>query len=132
MKGAHMAYGELHRYIQEGPAGVSVLCFLGRLATSIIGLLGLFSIFSAVLSPFEYILNAYLTFFGVVSVLLEADVEKLSKLQVANKLAPWLQHYQGKVFEYAKILTELRGRGLFYIFIGTLAAKLYGQDFLVR
>eukprot|EP00746_Dinoflagellata_sp_MGD_P010571 gnl/MRDRNA2_/MRDRNA2_121863_c0_seq1.p1 gnl/MRDRNA2_/MRDRNA2_121863_c0~~gnl/MRDRNA2_/MRDRNA2_121863_c0_seq1.p1 ORF type:complete len:267 (+),score=32.71 gnl/MRDRNA2_/MRDRNA2_121863_c0_seq1:106-906(+) len=120
-EGAAQAYTELHKYIQEGPAGVSILCFLGGLATTIVGILGLLSIFSIILSPFHYILNAYLTLFGVVAVLLEADVDRLHKMTVANKLAPIVQEYQFKVFEHAKFLTELRGRGFFYLFVGTLA-----------
>jgi len=32
-----------------------------------------------------------------------------------------VERYQMEVFNRANILTELRGRGLFYIFIGTLA-----------
>lgn len=119
--GAATAYSELHKYIQEGPAGVSILCFLGGVATTIVGILGLLSIFSIILSPFHYILNAYLTLFGVVAVLLEADVDRLQKTAVANKIAPLVQEYQMKVFVEAKFLTELRGRGFFYLFVGTLA-----------
>jgi len=120
-EGAATAYSELHSYIQEGPAGVSVLCFLGGLATTIVGFLGLLSVFSVVLSPFQYVLNVYLTGFGVISVLLEADVERIKDRRIIGRLAPWCQYYQQQVFEKAKFLTELRGRGLFYVFVGTLA-----------
>lgn len=120
--GAMQVGGELHKYVQEGPAGISILCFLGGLATCIIGCFGLVGNFSNGLSqPFQYVLNAYLTFFGFVAILLEADVEILSTKPVIGKLAPVVEQKQFQIFEHAKFLTELRGRGLFYIFVGSLA-----------
>lgn len=120
-EGAAQAYEELHKYIQEGPAGVSILCFLGGMATTIVGIFGILSIFSIILTPFHYILNAYLTLFGIVTVLLEADSDRLHNIKVMSRLAPWVQEYQHRVFDNAKFLTELRGRGFFYLFVGTLA-----------
>mmetsp|Transcript_2017 Transcript_2017/g.3771 ORF Transcript_2017/g.3771 Transcript_2017/m.3771 type:complete len:235 (+) Transcript_2017:56-760(+) len=120
-QGAGIAAQELGKYIQEGPAGISVLCFLGGLATTLIGILGLLSIGQTLSSPFHYVLNAYLTMFGVVTFLLEADVESMSQLKVIGKLSPWVERYQMEVFNRANFLTELKGRGFFYTFIGTLA-----------
>eukprot|EP00812_Abedinium_dasypus_P012474 NODE_598_length_1455_cov_355.027143.p1 GENE.NODE_598_length_1455_cov_355.027143~~NODE_598_length_1455_cov_355.027143.p1 ORF type:complete len:288 (+),score=75.19 NODE_598_length_1455_cov_355.027143:3-866(+) len=115
------AIAEFNRYIQEGPAGVSILCFAGGCATTIVGLLGLLNIIGGLSSPFKYLLNAYLTLFGIVTVLLEADVNTLANLSVAKFLAPRVEHYQEQVFERARFLTELRGRGFFYLFVGLLA-----------
>ncbi|CAE7944948.1 unnamed protein product [Symbiodinium sp. KB8] len=116
-----MAAEELGKYIEEGPAGISVLCFLGGLATTIIGILGLLNFGYGLTSPFAYVLNAYLVAFGIVTFLLEADVESMRKLKFIGRFSPWVEGYQMEVFNRANFLTELRGRGFFYLFIGTLA-----------
>mmetsp|Transcript_56618 Transcript_56618/g.104805 ORF Transcript_56618/g.104805 Transcript_56618/m.104805 type:complete len:251 (-) Transcript_56618:74-826(-) len=113
---------EFRGYVQEGPAGVSVLCFLGGVATMVVGFIGLINFGDIISSPFHYLLHAYLLVFGYVSVVLEADVERLHNLKVIGRLAPFVQHFQMEVFEHAKFLTLLRGRGFFYLFVGTLAA----------
>jgi len=115
------AIQQLGGYVQEGPAGVSILCFLGGLATTIVGVLGILNFTSMASSPFQYVLNLYLTLFGVVTFLLEADVEAVRKLRILGALAPWVERYQMEVFNRAQFLTELRGRGLFFVFVGSLA-----------
>jgi len=37
---------------------------------------------------------------------------------LADRLAPYILEWQKTVFEYAKFLTLLPGRGSFYIFVG--------------
>eukprot|EP00439_Symbiodinium_sp_Y106_P015658 s7012_g2.t1 len=112
---------ELGKYIEEGPAGISVLCFLGGLATTLIGILGLLNFGYGLTSPFAYVLNAYLVAFGIVTFLLEADVESMRKLKFIGRFSPWVEGCPMEVFNRANFLTELRGRGFFYLFIGTLA-----------
>lgn len=112
---------EFRSYVQEGPAGISILCFLGGCATVVVGVFGLLNFGNAIQTPFNYVLNVYLTCFGLVAVLLEADAERLHTLRVIGKLAPLVQRYQMEVFDRAKFLTQLRGRGFFYLFVGTLA-----------
>lgn len=119
---AMQAGSSLREYVQGGPAGVSILCFMGGGVTCVVGLLGLLNL-GALFTPFHYVLNLYLTGFGFISILLEADPERLGELAVIGKLAPLVQSYQKEVFERAKFLTELRGRGLFYLFVGTLAGS---------
>lgn len=119
--GGYEAATELHKYVQEGPAGISILCFLGGGATSIIGAIGMLNVGKIFSDPFHYVLSCYLTVFGLITVLLEADVEKLQGRNVVGKLVPLCEHYQMEIFERAKFLTELRGRGFFYTFVGTLA-----------
>lgn len=120
-EGAVQAVHELKHYVQEGPAGISILCFLGGLATTVVGFLGLLSIPDGITKPLHYVLNAYLTVFGVVTFLLEADLDSVKKLRCIGRLAPWIERYQQEVFTRAQFLTELRGRGFFYLFVGTLA-----------
>jgi hypothetical protein len=119
--GGVVAASELHKYVQEGPAGISILCFLGGCATLLVGLIGILNIGKIFSAPFDYVLSIYLAAFGFVAVLLEADVEKLAGIKVIGKLAPLFEQYQMEIFERAKFLTELRGRGFFYLFVGTLS-----------
>jgi len=119
--GAKTAVIELGKYIQEGPAGISVLCFLGGLATTVIGILGILTVTDGLTNPFHYVLNIYLTVFGIIAVMLEADLAALQRLPILGKLGPLIEKYQMDIFRKANFLTELFGRGLFYIFVGTLA-----------
>jgi len=48
------------------------------------------------------------------------DTDKM-QMPVIKNISPHVENYHVKVFEYAKFLTALRGRGAFYIFVGTLA-----------
>lgn len=115
------AVTQLGSYVQEGPAGVSILCFLGGIATTIVGILGVLNFTRVAASPFQYVLNLYLTLFGIVTFLLEADVEAVRKLKIFGALAPWVEQYQLEIFKRANFLTELRGRGFFFVFVGSLA-----------
>lgn len=115
------AVAELRHYVQEGPAGVSILCFFGGIATAVVGMLGLLNIATTVTQPFQYLLNAYLAAFGIVTFLLEADIDHVKSMKILGKLAPWVERYQMEVFNRANFLTDLRGRGFFYIFIGCLS-----------
>jgi len=108
-------------HVQEGPAGISILCFVGGIATTLVGAIGLLSVVASVTSPFTYVLNLYLTGFGLVTILLEADVESMRRLSILGKLAPVMEHYQIEVLKRAQFLMELRGRGLYYVFVGNLA-----------
>merc|ERR1712217_728897 len=65
--------------------------------------------------------NAYLTFFGLITFLLEGDMESFKGLPVLGRLGPYAEPYQQVVFKRAQFLTELRGRGLFYLFVGSIA-----------
>jgi hypothetical protein len=120
-EGAIMGMNELGKYVKEGPAGVSILCFLGGLMTFAVGFLGCLNVFSIIGRPFSYVLHVYLTGFGLVAVLLEADTDAISKFKVIGKLAPLIAQKQELIFTRASFLTEQTGRGLFYFFIGSLA-----------
>lgn len=119
--GAAQAVSEFRKYVEEGPAGVSILCFIGGVATMLVGFLGLLSVPDGITKPLHYILNAYLFVFGVVTFLLEADVESMKRLKCIGRLAPLVERYQMEVFTRANFLTSLGGRGFFYVFVGTLA-----------
>ena len=50
---------------------------------------------------------------------LEVTVDQL----VCSRLAPRVERWQLVFFKRVNVLTELHGRGYFYLFIGTLAAS---------
>ncbi|CAE7819904.1 unnamed protein product [Symbiodinium sp. CCMP2592] len=45
----------------------------------------------------------------------------MRKLKFIGRFSPWVEGCPMEVFNRANFLTELRGRGFFYLFIGTLA-----------
>lgn len=108
-------------YIQQGPQGVSVLCFIGGVATTILGAMGVFNVFGTVLDPFHYILNAYVFAFGLATAVLEADVDRIGIMMAPfHRLAEPISQAQAWLHEECRLLTRLRGRGFFYLYQGTL------------
>merc|ERR1712194_413647 len=95
---------------------------MGGLATVLIGGVGVVGEFTDgrfMSHPFEMVLHIYLVFFGVTAVLLESDAEMLHGMPVVGPLAIHLHQYHKFVNEYAKFLSRMRGRGAFYIFVGS-------------
>eukprot|EP00913_Durusdinium_trenchii_P029959 g28074.t1 len=102
--------------IEQGPAGVRVLAFVGgvaALAQSIWVLLGLMSPISASTQIPKYVVHFYQLFFATTTMLFEAKPEWIQKV-------PGLNDYQDLLINKAKFLAEATGRGLFYGFQGTL------------
>merc|ERR1719277_2009459 len=92
---------------------------MGGLVTFAFGVLGFIDIFDAVLDPLYYLVNAYQMLFGLATCIIEAPrewVREHAKLQRA----------QAFIYDFAKFLTTFGGRGLFYLFQGSLALSLTG------
>merc|ERR1719203_388327 len=66
-----------------------------------------------------YLVNAYQMLFGLITCILEAPEEWVSKNDK-------LKNGQRIIHEYCKFLTTFGGRGLFYLFQGSLAISLTG------
>ncbi|KAF4662578.1 hypothetical protein FOL47_006174 [Perkinsus chesapeaki] len=49
---------QVHHYIQQGPNGLRVLCFVGGLGVTLTGAIGVLNIFSTILHPIDYLCNA--------------------------------------------------------------------------
>eukprot|EP00929_Paragymnodinium_shiwhaense_P016280 TRINITY_DN124541_c0_g1_i1.p1 TRINITY_DN124541_c0_g1~~TRINITY_DN124541_c0_g1_i1.p1 ORF type:complete len:203 (-),score=48.94 TRINITY_DN124541_c0_g1_i1:103-711(-) len=109
----------LKDYIQRGPQGVGWLCFVGGLVTFVFGMLGTIDIFAVISSPLTYLINVYQMAFGAGTCVIEAPEEWVPKYQR-------LQRMQAFTHRHAKFLTTFGGRGLFYIFQGSLALSLSG------
>jgi len=108
-------------YVQQGPQGVSVLCFVGGLATTILGAMSICNFFGTVMDPFHYILNAYVFVFGLTTTTLEADTDRIGMMiPPFDRLAEPVTRAQAWLHEECRLLTRLRGRGFFYLYQGTL------------
>ncbi|CAD7942408.1 unnamed protein product [Amoebophrya sp. A120] len=110
------------KYVQAGPAGIQMLCFLSGCFTLVIGVLGVINLFSAIESPFTFVMNIYVLTFGLVALIVEADEERLSETPLLEYVAPKILVAQELLHVEAKFLTLLWGRGLFYVFVGLLMA----------
>ncbi|CAE8635112.1 unnamed protein product [Polarella glacialis] len=107
----------MREYIQRGPEGIGWLCFIGGLTTFAFGLLGFINIFDAVLEPLQYLVNIYQMAFGLTVCVIEAPPEWVDKSEK-------LKNAQRFISEFAKFLSTFGGRGLFYLFQGSLSASL--------
>lgn len=99
--------------IQQGPAGVRLLSFAGGLASSANAVMSLINPLGLVFGPVTYVLATYQLIFSLTTILFEAKPEWIQ--QVSG-----LSSYQDMLIDKAKFLSQTDGRGLFYIFQGTL------------
>jgi len=117
----HQGLMAFQDYVQQGPQGISLLCFVGGLATSALGFMNVCNIFGTIVDPFHYILNAYMFAFGLATAVVEADTDRIGMLMTPfDRLAEPVTRAQAWLHEECKLLTQLRGRGLFYLYQGTL------------
>jgi len=108
-------------YVQQGPEGISTLCFVGGAATSVLGFMNVCNLFGTLTDPFHYILNAYMFAFGLATAVIEADTDRIGMLVAPfDRLAEPVTRAQAWLHEECRLLTQLRGRGLFYLYQGTL------------
>jgi len=115
-----MAFGE---YIQQGPKGASTLCFIGGVGTSVVGVMYVFGFLKAIVDPLHYIIYVYMFGFGLATTCLEADPDRIGMLPTPfDMLAGPLTRGQAWLHAEVRLLTELRGRGAFYLYQGTLMA----------
>lgn len=110
---------EVVLYVRQGPAGISLLCFLGGLVTIVLSILGLVNIFGALTGPINYLVNIYTLFFGFMIVFLEAEPERMKKSAVLGKCTFLFTWGRVRVLEYFRFATSMWGRGLFYFFVGS-------------
>jgi len=69
---AAAAFGSaFQKYVEEGPAGISMLCFITGLFTMCVALLDIINIFQVLFDPFTFILSAYVLLFSSVTAVLE-------------------------------------------------------------
>lgn len=107
------AKGEFVKRMEQGPAGVRFLAFLGGVVSCGFGMFNCINVFSALSHTVKYVMNIYIVLFSLTVVVFEAKSEWIQKV-------PWILDYQDNLIQQAKFLAEVLGRGLFYMFLGTL------------
>jgi len=108
-------------YIQQGPKGISMLCFVGGVGTSIVGGMNVANFFGSVTDPFHYVLSVYMFLFGIATACIEADTDRIGQMIFPfDGLAEPITRSQAWLHEECRLLCSLRGRGLFYLYQGTL------------
>ncbi|CAJ1420645.1 unnamed protein product [Effrenium voratum] len=113
---AWQSVSQVGSLIEQGPAGVRVLAFVGgvgALAQSIWVLCGLLNPAAAATMIPKYVVHFYQATFAMTTMLFEAKPEWIQQV-------PGLNAYQDMLISKAKFLAEATGRGLFYGFQGTL------------
>lgn len=102
-------------FIDEAPERANQLCIAGGLLIMLKSFFGLLAFWDLARSPMVYVVNAYLMFFGFVTVVAEVQPD------FAPMAHEKVERIQAWMYEWSLGLKELWGRGLFYIFQGTLA-----------
>mmetsp|Transcript_51506 Transcript_51506/g.137455 ORF Transcript_51506/g.137455 Transcript_51506/m.137455 type:complete len:248 (-) Transcript_51506:80-823(-) len=105
--------GDALRYVEQGPKSARVLAFAGGVFSIVCSVLSLLSVANIVFSPAKYVLAVYLALFSVTTMIFEVNPILVGKF-------PVLGTYQDLIIEKAKFMSEARGRGLFYVFQGSL------------
>eukprot|EP00747_Dinoflagellata_sp_TGD_P197789 gnl/TRDRNA2_/TRDRNA2_69590_c0_seq1.p1 gnl/TRDRNA2_/TRDRNA2_69590_c0~~gnl/TRDRNA2_/TRDRNA2_69590_c0_seq1.p1 ORF type:complete len:165 (+),score=28.40 gnl/TRDRNA2_/TRDRNA2_69590_c0_seq1:99-593(+) len=119
---------DMHEYIEQAPHRINTLCFVGGVLVILNGALNVLNIFGAFDNLIYYIVHVYEVGFGIVTCVSETHAEFAGGLHNA------IEQTQKWMHEWAKGLTMLWGRGLFYIFQGALtlsASSLFSFGFIV-
>lgn len=99
--------------IQQGPAGVRFFSFIGGVGSAVVAVLAMINPLKLIFGPVIYVLSGYQLLFSLTTIIFEMPPEWITKV-------PGVTAYQDMLMDKAKFLTETLGRGLFYVFQGTL------------
>jgi len=105
---------QMKNYIEQGREGIRVFCFVGGVAISLYSFMAVLNVFGILGSTLHYLVQVYQLLFGLMTCVLEADPAWLDKFDKLANAQAWVQ-------EHMKVLTYLWGRGVFYLFQGSLA-----------
>jgi len=109
------------QHVIQGPLGVSILCILGGVGTITSCVLGLIDIKGAWSSPVAYLINIYGLAFGLMVLFLECEPERMQHIPGLGKCVPNCGACRVRFLDECKFTTFLVGRGLFYMFVGSLS-----------
>lgn len=127
---AGSAGSEFMNKIEQGPTGVRVLAFCGSAASMVMCVFSLINLLDVVTHPVTYLFCAYQFLFAFTTSLFEMPPEWVEKIQQKVSFFA-VEKYQTLLMENAKFLATSGGRGVFYIFQGTLWLAMAGlTDFL--
>jgi len=98
--------------VEQGPTGVRVLAFAASVASCVNAVMFCLGV-GNLLSVVAYVVCAYQLIFAISSLIFEAPPSVMEKI-------PGITKYQDMLIDKAKFVSEVLGRGLFYIFQGSL------------
>lgn len=98
--------------VEQGPTGVRILAFVAGLACCVNAVMFCASIGNIMAFP-VYVVSGYQIVFSVTTMIFESPPSVIEKI-------PGITKYQDMLMEKAKFLSEVLGRGLFYLFQGSL------------
>lgn len=98
--------------IEQGPTGVRVLAFVGGIGSLCLSALHLINP-GNIIMLFSYAVAVYQAIFALTTMLFEVKPEWVEKVT-------WLGEYQDILVRECRFITLVGGRGLFYIFQGSL------------
>eukprot|EP00811_Abedinium_folium_P003017 NODE_12778_length_1204_cov_13.564531.p1 GENE.NODE_12778_length_1204_cov_13.564531~~NODE_12778_length_1204_cov_13.564531.p1 ORF type:complete len:212 (+),score=47.81 NODE_12778_length_1204_cov_13.564531:103-738(+) len=99
--------------LAQGPDAVRFLSFIGGAVSCVLAGYHLVDVFGIMTETAQYVMYIFLMVFSLTVVIIEGKVEWVEKIA-------FLLKYEEMLIEKAKFLTEPIGRGLFYIFFGSL------------
>lgn len=100
--------------VEQGPAGLRVLGFIAALASCTMSTLGILNPFGLLTGTIKYVLSVYQVMFSLTTMLFEAKPEWI------QRLGGGIERYQDMLLLKSKFLADEIGRGLFYVFQGSL------------
>lgn len=104
--------------LEQGPAGVRVLAAIGSLASVANAVFSVVNVVGAFTHVILYTISVYQLIFGLTTFLFELPPTWLETIQDKTRLP--ISSYQDMLMTNCKFLSQVCGRGLFYIFQGTL------------
>jgi len=113
---------EFMNQIEQGPGGVRFLAFAGSAASAgyaVYTLLGLLNPLNLIGGVVAYVISGYQLCFALTAAIFEMPLEYSAKI-------PGVDKYQDLLMVKAAFLSDVAGRGLFYIFTGSLWLALGG------
>mmetsp|Transcript_57691 Transcript_57691/g.134970 ORF Transcript_57691/g.134970 Transcript_57691/m.134970 type:complete len:225 (+) Transcript_57691:71-745(+) len=116
--------GTLHEMIEQAPHRIKLMCFFGGVAVVFNGIFGVLNVFGAFNNFIFYIVNFYQVVFGIVTCISELHPGFLGQ---GDTMPDIVDFFQRELHLWAKGLTLLGGRGLFYIFQGSLVVVSSGM-----
>jgi len=114
--------GEMRGMIEQGAPLMRLAAFCAGCASLVLAAFRLGS-FSDLFRPVTYVLDVYLIVFSVTTILFEGRPEWID-------VVPGVSKYQEMLIQHCPFLTQALGRGLFYVFLGTLWLSLLSVGFL--
>jgi len=117
---ARRGFLEIRAHIQESHVGIRAYCFCVALALLVSSILGMFKVFDAVFSPFQYLWAVYNAIFAAMIIVMDGKPEWFSRCG----------GLQERLYRNAPFLATSMGRAALYFYVGSVNLLLLPDGFL--